>query len=52
VTDEAGKPVVGARVWSHQRLRTGPIDGVSCAVTDADGKYAITDMARWTDEDA
>jgi 5-hydroxyisourate hydrolase-like protein (transthyretin family) len=51
VTDEAGKPVAGARVWFH-KLRTGPLDGISSALTDADGKYAITDMGRWTDEDA
>jgi 5-hydroxyisourate hydrolase-like protein (transthyretin family) len=51
VTDEAGQPVAGARVWSHS-LRTGPLDGISSAVTGADGKYAITDMGRLTDEDA
>jgi 5-hydroxyisourate hydrolase-like protein (transthyretin family) len=50
VTDEAGKPVAAARVWANA-LRTGPIDGIRTAVTDADGKYAITDMGRWTDED-
>jgi len=51
VTDEAGKPVIGARVWFH-KLRTGPLEGISSSVTDANGKYAITDMGRWTDEDA
>jgi 5-hydroxyisourate hydrolase-like protein (transthyretin family) len=51
VTDEAGKPVSGARVWTHS-LRAGPLDGISSTVTDADGKYAITDMGRWNDEDA
>ncbi|HKB05530.1 MAG TPA: carboxypeptidase-like regulatory domain-containing protein [Gemmataceae bacterium] len=50
VIDEAGKPVAGARVWARS-LRTGPIDGVGTTVTDADGKYAITDMGLWTDED-
>jgi len=51
VTDEAGKPVAGAHVWAGG-LWAGPLDGVLTAVTDADGKYAITDMGRWTDEDA
>jgi 5-hydroxyisourate hydrolase-like protein (transthyretin family) len=51
VTDEAGKPVAGARIWARALL-TGPVDSVSSAVTDADGKYAITDMGRSTDEDA
>jgi hypothetical protein len=51
VTDEAGKPVAGARVWAKSLL-TGPLDGVGTAVTDADGKYAIADMGRWSDEDA
>ncbi len=51
LTDEAGRPVAGVRVWCHQ-FRTGPLEGVSNAVSDADGKYAITDIGRWTDEDA
>jgi beta-lactamase regulating signal transducer with metallopeptidase domain/5-hydroxyisourate hydrolase-like protein (transthyretin family) len=50
VTDAAGKPIAGARVWSSY-LNSGPVDGVLSAVTDADGKYAITDMGRWTDDD-
>lgn len=51
VTDETGKPVAGARVWANS-LRAGPLEGISSAVTGADGKYAITDMGRWNDEDA
>jgi 5-hydroxyisourate hydrolase-like protein (transthyretin family) len=51
ITDEAGKPVAGARVWT-KGLRTGPIDGIGTATTDADGQYAIADMGRFTDEDA
>ena len=51
VTDEAGKPVAGAHVWTHP-LGTGPLDGILSAVTDKDGKYAISDMGQWTDEDA
>jgi 5-hydroxyisourate hydrolase-like protein (transthyretin family) len=51
VTDEAGKPVAGAVVWT-KGIGSRPIDGIGTAVTDADGKYAIHDMGRWTDEDA
>ena len=51
VTDTAGKPVAGARVWAASLAGT-PVEGVATAVTDADGQYAIEDMGRWTDEDA
>ena len=47
VTDAAGKPVAGAHVWARG-LGGRPIDGISTAVTDAEGKYAIADMGRWT----
>jgi 5-hydroxyisourate hydrolase-like protein (transthyretin family) len=46
VTDANGKPVAGARVWGHA-LVTGPVEGVGSTRTDADGRYAITDMAAW-----
>jgi beta-lactamase regulating signal transducer with metallopeptidase domain/5-hydroxyisourate hydrolase-like protein (transthyretin family) len=46
VTDEAGKPIAGVRVWNSY-LAAGPLDGVHSAVTDADGRYALHDMARW-----
>jgi beta-lactamase regulating signal transducer with metallopeptidase domain/5-hydroxyisourate hydrolase-like protein (transthyretin family) len=44
VTDASGKPVVGARVWACCPYNE-PIDGVCSTQTDADGRYAITDMA-------
>jgi 5-hydroxyisourate hydrolase-like protein (transthyretin family) len=50
VTDAAGKPIAGTRVWSSY-LNSGPVDGILSTVTDADGKYAITDMGKWTDDD-
>jgi beta-lactamase regulating signal transducer with metallopeptidase domain/5-hydroxyisourate hydrolase-like protein (transthyretin family) len=43
VTDASGKPVAGARVWT--RCPYEPVDGVCSTRTDADGRYAITDMA-------
>ncbi len=50
VTEAAGNPIAEVRVWFH-KLRSGPIAGISSAVTDADGKYAITDMGRTSDAD-
>jgi 5-hydroxyisourate hydrolase-like protein (transthyretin family) len=50
VTDDAGKPIAGARVWANH-LSSGPVGGVLSTVTDADGRYAITDMGQWTDDD-
>jgi beta-lactamase regulating signal transducer with metallopeptidase domain/5-hydroxyisourate hydrolase-like protein (transthyretin family) len=44
VTDASGKPVVGARVWAGCPYNE-PVDGVCSTRTDADGRYAITDMA-------
>src|SRR5207249_4048453 len=46
VTNTNGQPVANARVWAHALL-SGPIDGVGSTRTDADGRYAIRDMAAW-----
>jgi beta-lactamase regulating signal transducer with metallopeptidase domain len=46
VTDPAGQPVAGARVF----MGTGngnPIPGMWSAVTDQAGRYTITDLERW-----
>ncbi|OWK35579.1 M56 family metallopeptidase [Fimbriiglobus ruber] len=45
VTDIAGKPVAGARVWGS--FTNSPIEGVRSTWTDANGRYAITDMTAW-----
>src|SRR5262249_35583046 len=42
VTDPNGQPVVGAQVWT-QSLSSGPVEGISCTRTDANGHFAITD---------
>lgn len=47
VRDESGKPLAGVTV----SLPTGfqqALPGVQSAVTDAAGRYAITDLKRWT----
>jgi beta-lactamase regulating signal transducer with metallopeptidase domain/5-hydroxyisourate hydrolase-like protein (transthyretin family) len=49
VTDASGKPVGGATVW-HSSLMSGPVDGVCSTRTDADGRYAITDMGAWGED--
>ncbi len=46
VTNAEGKPVAGARVWSNG-LST---DGIQSTWTDADGRFAITDMAAWGED--
>jgi protocatechuate 3,4-dioxygenase beta subunit len=46
VTDESGKPVTGAQVWSN-KLMYSIIEGVWSTRTDAEGRYAITDMQEW-----
>jgi beta-lactamase regulating signal transducer with metallopeptidase domain/5-hydroxyisourate hydrolase-like protein (transthyretin family) len=46
VTDASGKPVAGALVWAGSPF-SEPVDGVCSTKTDADGRYAIRDMAAW-----
>jgi 5-hydroxyisourate hydrolase-like protein (transthyretin family) len=46
VTDLSGKPVAGAQVWACCPFNE-PVDGVCSTRTDADGRYAITDIAAW-----
>jgi protocatechuate 3,4-dioxygenase beta subunit len=43
VTDSDGKPIAGARVWAHGAY--GPLEGIKTARTDADGRFAISDMS-------
>ena len=48
VTDIHRKPVAGAVVstWGVGVL-IDPVPGICCAVTDADGRYEINDIAQW-----
>jgi beta-lactamase regulating signal transducer with metallopeptidase domain/5-hydroxyisourate hydrolase-like protein (transthyretin family) len=46
VTDASGKPVAGAEVWARSPYNEF-VDGVCSTRTDADGRFAITDMAAW-----
>jgi beta-lactamase regulating signal transducer with metallopeptidase domain/5-hydroxyisourate hydrolase-like protein (transthyretin family) len=46
VTDPGGKPVAGAHVWALG-LITGPVEGLTSTRTDADGRFALTDMNAW-----
>lgn len=46
VTDEAGRPIQGAQVFSFCGFST-PIEGVQCAITDAEGRYEIKDLKAW-----
>jgi beta-lactamase regulating signal transducer with metallopeptidase domain/5-hydroxyisourate hydrolase-like protein (transthyretin family) len=46
VTDPSGKPIAGAWVWTNG-LPTDPLPGVCSCRTDAEGRYAITDLPAW-----
>ncbi len=46
VTDPAGRPVAGARVYMGMGYGN-PIPGMWSAVTDQAGRYAIHDLERW-----
>jgi beta-lactamase regulating signal transducer with metallopeptidase domain/protocatechuate 3,4-dioxygenase beta subunit len=46
VTDPSGKPIVGAWVWTNGLLND-PLPGVWSSRTDAEGRYAITDLPAW-----
>lgn len=50
VTDDAGQPVEGATVYIHSFLLSSTIDGVMMDVTDANGRYEITDLVKSGDE--
>src|SRR5262245_2916994 len=43
VTDLDGKPVAGATVWTSNGLLR-PVPGICAAVSDAKGKYSISDI--------
>ena len=46
ITNSQGQPVAGATVWGGNIAQIAkPIPGIVCAVTDADGRYEITDMS-------
>jgi beta-lactamase regulating signal transducer with metallopeptidase domain/5-hydroxyisourate hydrolase-like protein (transthyretin family) len=47
VTDKDGRPIRGAKVFIYGYPVGTPVDDVFSAVTDADGKYAITDLRIW-----
>ncbi len=52
VTDTKDKPVAGAQVWTDGLVLDGHnghrlLEGFHSARTDADGRYAITDLAAW-----
>jgi BlaR1 peptidase M56/Carboxypeptidase regulatory-like domain len=45
VTNQAGQPIAGAVVWKPGLLMLyKPVEGLACAITDADGRYEIADM--------
>ncbi|HWB08640.1 MAG TPA: M56 family metallopeptidase [Pirellulales bacterium] len=46
VTDAAGRPVAGARVFMGTAFGN-PFPGMWSAVTDHSGRYAIDDLERW-----
>lgn len=46
VTDSSGKPIAGAWVWTNGLLND-PLPGVFSSGTDAEGRYAITDLPAW-----
>jgi 5-hydroxyisourate hydrolase-like protein (transthyretin family) len=47
VTDKEGNPIKNAQVFARATPRMQPVDGVLSTVTDADGRYSISDMASW-----
>ncbi|HJT77299.1 MAG TPA: carboxypeptidase regulatory-like domain-containing protein, partial [Gemmataceae bacterium] len=51
VTDPNGKPIAGAQVWAAFGLMTALQEGVRSTRTDADGRYAITDMGASLPDD-
>ena len=46
VTDPAGRPVAGARVFMGTAFGN-PLPGMWSAVTDQSGRYTINDLERW-----
>lgn len=46
VTDGNGQPVAGASVWARAPV-DDPVDGITAATTDADGRFEITDMPKF-----
>ncbi|HEX7379420.1 MAG TPA: carboxypeptidase-like regulatory domain-containing protein, partial [Pirellulales bacterium] len=50
VRDESGKPLAGVTVSLPTSFQQA-LPGVQSAVTDAAGRYAITDLRRWTSSD-
>jgi hypothetical protein len=50
ITDENGKPLQGAVVYQHT-VGTDPIPELQSAVTDEQGRYAISDLTRWNSKD-
>jgi len=50
VTNADGKPVAGVVVSAGANFHgpmQAPVPGIACAVTDADGRYQITDLRAW-----
>jgi beta-lactamase regulating signal transducer with metallopeptidase domain/5-hydroxyisourate hydrolase-like protein (transthyretin family) len=46
VTDPDGKPIASAWVWTYG-FRNDPLPGARSSRTDAEGRYAITDLDAW-----
>ena len=48
VTDQAGRPVKDAVVFFNNCYGRDPLPGIFAGVTDGQGRYAITDLKRWS----
>ena len=51
VTDPQGRPVRDAVVFLPGCYGHEPLPGIRSSVTDAQGRYAITDLKRWSPEE-
>jgi beta-lactamase regulating signal transducer with metallopeptidase domain/5-hydroxyisourate hydrolase-like protein (transthyretin family) len=51
VTDSRGRPLKGVSVFLPN-FSENPLPDYMCAVTDEQGRYAITDLNRWQPEDS
>ncbi len=50
VSDSQGRPISGVTVYLPCGASDEPLLGIRSSVTDEQGRYAITDLKRWTPE--
>ncbi|MEX2137851.1 MAG: M56 family metallopeptidase [Pirellulales bacterium] len=50
VSDPEGRPIPGVTVFLSCCVSDEPLPGILSSVTDENGRYAITDLKRWTPE--